>query len=86
MPGHKLVQHGAVRLWHGGMQQCGGGDHQYTRRLGVVGRVNVQAEVAVRHPAGLQDLAVRVGAKLRHSPYSCCWWMVGTRLPGRGGR
>jgi hypothetical protein len=62
----QLVQHGAVRLRHNRMQQRGGGDHQHTGRPRVVVRVEAQAEVAVRDPAGLQDLAVRVGAELRH--------------------
>jgi hypothetical protein len=60
------------------VQQRGGGDHQHASGLGVVdGWVEQQAEVAVRHPAGLQDLAVRVCAELRHRPRSCYWWMGG---------
>src|SRR5688572_16456605 len=57
------------------MEQRGGGDHQHTGRLVVVVRVEAQAEVAVGHPAGLQDLAVGVCAELRHWSRSCCWWM-----------
>jgi hypothetical protein len=44
-------------------------------RLGVV-RVQAQAEVAVRHPAGLQDLAVGVCAELCHRLLSPCWWII----------
>jgi len=73
--GHQLIQQRAVRLRHGGMQQRGGGDHQYTEALDVVSKE--QAEVAVRHPARLQDLAEGVGAELRHWPRSRCWWMGG---------
>jgi hypothetical protein len=60
--GQERIQHGAARLQHDWMQQRGRGDHQHTGRVAVVGRV----EVAVRQPAGLQDLAVGVGAELRH--------------------
>jgi hypothetical protein len=35
------------------MQQGGWGDHQHSGGLGVLGRVQEQAEVAVWHPAGL---------------------------------
>ena len=66
MASDKPVQHGAVRLRHGRMQQGGRRYHQHTGRLGVVGRVEAQAEVAVRHPAGHKDLAERIGAKPRH--------------------
>jgi hypothetical protein len=62
--GQQLVQHGAVRLRHDRIQQRGGGDHQHTGRLGAGGWVQVQAEAAVRHPAGLQALAVGVDAGL----------------------
>jgi hypothetical protein len=68
--GHKLEQHGAVRLRHGRMQQRMRGDHQHIGRLVVAGRVQAQAEVAVRHPPAHQDLAVRVCAELRHWPRS----------------
>jgi hypothetical protein len=64
--GQQLVQHGAVRLRHDRMQERGRGDHQHPGTLSVLGRVEQQAEVAVRHPAGLQDLAVDVGAELIH--------------------
>jgi hypothetical protein len=77
--GHKLVQHGAVRLRHGRMQQRGRRHYQHPARLGVmVGWVQAQAEVAVRHPARLQDLPERVGAKLCHwacSSYSRSFWL-----------
>jgi hypothetical protein len=48
------------------MQQRGGGDHQHPGRLGVVGRVQAQTEVAVRHPAGHKDLPESIGAELCH--------------------
>ena len=76
MAGHKLVQQGAVRLGDAGVQQRGGRDHQHLGRLGRAGEVKAQAEVAVRHPAGHQDLAVGVRAELRHWPRSW-WWMLG---------
>jgi hypothetical protein len=71
--GHKLLQQGAVRLRHDRMQQGGRGDHQHIGRLGVVGRVEAQAEGAIRHPAGLQDLPVGIGAKLRRAPPPGRW-------------
>jgi hypothetical protein len=46
-----------------------GGATLHPGRLGVV-RVEAQAEVAVMHLAGLQDLAVGVAAKLRHERFS----------------
>jgi hypothetical protein len=37
--GHKLIQHAAVRLRHGGLQQRGRGDHQHPDRLAAADRV-----------------------------------------------
>jgi hypothetical protein len=68
--GQQRIQQGAVRLRHGRMQQRSGGDHQHLGRLGADGGVKQQAEVAVRHQAGLQALAVSVSAELRHWPHS----------------
>jgi hypothetical protein len=48
----------------------------------VAGWVQQQAEVAVRHPAGLQDLAVGVGAELCTGPLLVLVDGWGTRLPG----
>jgi hypothetical protein len=81
--GQQLIQHGAVRLRHNRTQQRSRGDNQHLGSLGVLGRVKQQAEVAVRRPAGLQDLAVRVGAELRHcpSPAASEWVAPGYR-PG----
>jgi hypothetical protein len=86
--GHQLIQQRPVRLRDPRMQQRGRRDHQHTGRLGVVvGWVQAQAEVAVRHPAGHQDLAVGVGAELCHWPCPCCWWMGGAPgYPARRGR
>jgi hypothetical protein len=63
--GHQLIQHGAVRLRDCRVQQRGRRHHQHLGGFGS-GWVQAQAEVAVRHPAGLQDLAVGVGAELCH--------------------
>ena len=56
------------------MQQRGRGNHQHPGTLAVAGRVQQQAEVAAADPAGLQDLAVGVDAKLPQWP-----------APGAGG-
>jgi hypothetical protein len=64
--GQQPIQQPAVRLRHTRMQQRRRGDHQHTSTLGVVGRVQEQAKEAVRHPAGLQDLAMGVDAELPH--------------------
>jgi hypothetical protein len=66
--GDQLIQHRPVRLRDAGVQQRGWLHHQHTGRLVVAEWVQAQAEVAVRHPAGLRDLAVGVGAELRHWP------------------
>jgi hypothetical protein len=79
------LQDRPVRLGEPASAEARRGDHLHPGRLGVV-RVEAQAEVAVQHPAVLQDLAVDVAAKLRHGPRSRCWWMGGTRgLPGADG-
>jgi hypothetical protein len=67
--GHQVVQHLAVRLQNPLGQQGGGGDHQHAAGLGRdLGQRLIQqdAEVAVSNPAGLEVLAVGVGAKLQH--------------------
>jgi hypothetical protein len=56
--GHQLIQDRAIRLRHGRMQQRSRADDQHAGRLGLVGRIEAEAEVAVRHPAQFQDLAV----------------------------
>ena len=82
--GHQLIQDRAVRLGDLMVQQRGGGDHQHTGPVVIAGRVKAQAEVAVRHPAGLHHFAVRVTAELLHWPRFLGWWGGwGTRLPGR---
>jgi hypothetical protein len=75
--GQQPVQHGARRLRHDRMQQRGRSDHQHAGRLGAVGRVEAQAEVAVRYPTGLQDLTLDVDAELLHCLCSWWWWMAG---------
>jgi hypothetical protein len=67
--GQQVVQHPAVRLGDLAVQQGGGGDHQHTTGLGrSLGQRLIQqdAQVAVGDPAGLQVLAVAVGAKRQH--------------------
>jgi hypothetical protein len=64
---HKLIQDHPVRLGDPASAEARRGNHLHPGRLGVV-RVEAQAEVAVRHPAVLQDLAVGVAAKLRQGP------------------
>jgi hypothetical protein len=59
------------------MQQGGRGDHQHTGRVIVAGWVQAQAEVAVRYPAGFQDLTVGVRAELRHWPAPAAGGWVG---------
>jgi heme-degrading monooxygenase HmoA len=81
--GHQFLQHGAVRLRHGGMQQRGRDNHQHTGALDVVGKA--QAEVTVRHPARLQHLAMGVCAELHHWPSAAGGW-CSIRLPARPGR
>src|SRR6266567_4970358 len=69
MAGHKLVQHLAVRLANLLVQQGRGGDHQHAAGLGGdLGErlIEQDAEVAVGDPAGLELLAVGVGAKPPH--------------------
>ena len=66
LTGQQLVQKGAIRLRHHRIQQHRRGHHQHPSRPRAAGRVQAQAEVAVRHPAGHKDLAERIGAKPRH--------------------
>jgi alkanesulfonate monooxygenase SsuD/methylene tetrahydromethanopterin reductase-like flavin-dependent oxidoreductase (luciferase family) len=70
-----------------GVQQRGRRHHQHPAGVLVAGWVQERAEVAVRHPAGLQNLAVGVGAELCHWPAPAPGrWLGGTRLPGPQGR
>jgi hypothetical protein len=73
--GHQLVQQGAAWLGDAGVQQRGRRHHQHPAGALVAGWVQQQAEVAVRHPAGLQDLAVGIGAELCHWPAPAAGWV-----------
>jgi hypothetical protein len=73
--GHQFVQQGAVWLGDAGVQQRGRGHHQHPADVLVAGWVQHQAEVAVRHPAELQDLAVGVDAELCHWPAPAAGWV-----------
>ena len=69
MAGHQLVQQLAVRLGDLLVQQRGGSDHQHAAGLGCEldeRLIQQDSQVAVVDPAGLELLAVSVGAKLGH--------------------
>jgi hypothetical protein len=72
VPGHQLVPSG----WQ--TPGCRNAAGLTTSTLGAWSGSSAQqqANVAVRHPAGLQYLAVGVGAELCYWPHSC-WWMGG---------
>jgi hypothetical protein len=68
--GEQLVDETAGRLGNPRMQQRGRGDDQDCAGLGFASGSwrQQQAEVAIRHPAGPQDLAEGVRAELVHCP------------------
>jgi hypothetical protein len=68
MAGDQLIELASGGLGNAGMQQRGRGDDEDGAGLGFAGWGwgELSAEVAVADPAGLEELAEGVGAKLRH--------------------
>jgi hypothetical protein len=67
----------------GSAQQRGRRHPQHPAGALVAGWVQERAEVAVRHPAGLQNLAVGVGAELCHWPAPAAGWVGAPGYPGQ---
>jgi hypothetical protein len=89
MAGEQVVQHLAVRLRDLAVEQGGGGDYQHPaglrRQLGQ-GLVQQDAQVTVINPAGVELLAVGVGAKPTHQRSLIRASPSPNRLPGRSPR
>src|SRR5829696_4725671 len=90
MAAEQLVEQAAGRLGHAGVEQRGRGDDQHGAGLGLAGWGwgQLQAEVAVTDPAGLEHIAEGVGTKLLHLG-SCRWTLKEPGYPvgtGTGSR